>query len=311
MAVSGHDGDRLAGLEDGTAGRNAPQVDIVGDGSADPERPSWPHGARLLVAAALVVLALGAVAVVATLSDPHRLGVAFSGGGRTAGPTVTVAADPGGLGAAAATSAQPANGQVQTAPLAGRRRASFELVDGLTGFDLRVDDLGEELYRIGAPAGSGRRPRPEVLGDRVLLRLEPGDRPGPGTVEVVLNARVTWRLRLAGGVSEQRIDLTGARLAGVELVGGSARTDLRLPRVTGTVTVRLTGGVNRFDLQVPGSPPVRVRVAAGAGAVAIYDQRSDGVAAGSLLGSPGWDRSVDRVYVDLVAGANTVNVAGD
>jgi hypothetical protein len=52
---------------------------------------------------------------------------------------------------------------------------------------------------------------------------------------------------------------------------------------------------------VPGDVPVRVRAAAGAGSVVLRDDRRVGVAAGALLSQPGWDRSVDRLYVDMVA----------
>lgn len=34
------------------------------------------------------------------------------------------------------------------------------------------------------------------------------------------------------------------------------------------------------------------------------------MAAGELISSPSWDRAADRLYVDLVAAANTVTVAG-
>lgn len=271
--------------------------DLTGPGSG------WSGAARLLVAAAVLVVALGVVAVVVTLSHPARLGVAFSGGA----PTVTAPEDrhqPGGVGAA-----EVAAEETLTAPRGDRRRADFELADGLTSFTLRAADLGDDLYRVSAPDGAGVTPRPEVTGDRVRLRVQENGRPGPAAVEVVLNSRVTWRLRLVGGVSEQQLDLGAARLAGIELVGGASRTGLRLPPLSGALTVRMTGGVSELTVIVPGGPPARVRVAAGAGSVAVYDDHRTGVAAGQLVSSPGWDRSRDRLYLDLVAGANTVSVA--
>ncbi|MEH0843771.1 hypothetical protein V6U81_15410 [Micromonospora sp. CPCC 205711] len=289
-----------------TAGEQRPEpvVEVSGE-TVDEPRPSWPRGARLLAAAAVLVVGLGAVAVVATLANPDRLGVAFSGG-RGGLPSDTVGAEPGGAGAA-----EPAAERIGTAPLAGRRRATFELVDGVTAVRLRTEDLGDELYRISAPVDSGVLPRPEVLGDRVQLRVEKSDRPGRDAVDVVLNSRLVWRLRLVGGATEHLLDLTGTRLAGVELIGGATRVDLRLPEVTGTLTVRMSGGVNQFAVRAPGSPPVRIRAASGAGGITLYGDRREGVAAGQLISSPNWDRSVARIYLDLVAGANTVTVAGD
>ena len=152
-------------------------------------------------------------------------------------------------------------------------------------------------------------PRPQLVGDRVRLRIEENGRPGPAAVEVVLNSRVTWRLRLIGGVSEQRLDLGDARLSGIDLVGGASRTRLLLPRLNGSLTVRMTGGVSELTVTVPGGPPVRVRVAAGAGSLTVYDERHGGIAAGDLVSSPGWDRATERLYLDLAAGANAVGGA--
>ncbi|GAB3183430.1 hypothetical protein FHX75_111634 [Micromonospora palomenae] len=286
-----------------------PVVEVTGE--PPPDGPSWPRGARLLTAAAIVVLALGALAVTVTLANPDRLGVAFSGG--RGAPTST--GEPGGAGAAeaeqAAEEAQAAAEESLTAPVAGRRRATFELVDGVSAFRLRTGELGDELYRITSPGDSGVVPRPEVLGDRVRLHLDGSGRSGAGSVDVVLNSRLVWRLRLVGGVSAHQLDLRQARLAGVDMVGGASRIDLSLPPTAGTLTVRMTGGVSQFTIRAPGTPPVRVRAASGAGGVTVYDDRHDGLAVGETVSSPNWDRAVDRIYVDLVGGANRVTIGAE
>ncbi|WP_405433179.1 hypothetical protein [Micromonospora sp. NBC_00617] len=262
----------------------------------------WSVGARLLLAAAVVVLVLGASAVVVIIADPYRLGQAYSGApdGVQSDGTRPDGTRPG---------ADAAADQTMTTPLAGRQKATFVLADGLSSFDLRVADLGDDLYRISSPAGSGVAVRPVVQGETVRLGVVATGTSEGRAARVLLSERVAWRLRLEGGVGEQVLDLAQARLLGVDLVGGSARTDLILPPVNGgTTTVRLTGGVNRFDIRVPGTPPVRVRVGAGAGSVAVREERWAGVAAGALLSTPGWDRSTNRLFLDLVAGAGTVTV---
>ncbi|TCB94382.1 hypothetical protein E0H26_21930 [Micromonospora zingiberis] len=259
----------------------------------------------MLAAAAVVVLGLGATAVVVILSDPHRLGLVFTGDG----PPPPVTAEPegtSGLGGAARAAAERPE-EVRTAPRDGRQRATFELVDGVTRFDLRLADLGEELYRITSPAESDARPRPELAGDRLRLRL-PRDGDGPGEVEVLLNSRVTWGLRITGGATDRRLDLTAGRLSDLEFAGGATRTELRLPRPTGGLVVRVTGGVNLLDVTVVGGAPVRVRANAGAGAVQVYDERHGGMPAATVVESPGWGHSADRVFLDLVAGAHLVTV---
>ncbi|MDG4809791.1 hypothetical protein O7634_23820 [Micromonospora sp. WMMD1120] len=296
----------------------------------------WSVGARLLTAAAAVVLILGTAAVVVIIAQPQRLGMTYSStpdGGQPDG------ARPDGDAAGADAES------TVTAPLAGWRTGAFVLADGLTSFDLQVADLGDDLYRISSPAGSAVAARPAVLGGTVRLGVVDTGASGARTVRVLLNERVEWRLRLAGGVGSQRLDLTRARLLGVELAGGSARTEVLLPPITPaavaspasaggpatagrpaaagttaaarnsagpgnptTMTVRLTGGTSQLDVRVPGETPVRVRVGAGAGSVSVREARWDGVAAGTLLGTPGWDRATERVFLDLVAGANSVTV---
>ncbi|MGV9213050.1 hypothetical protein ACTFTM_14430 [Micromonospora sp. RB23] len=250
-------------------------------------------GARLLLTAAAVVLVLGAMAVAVVVSDPYRLGQTQSDTG--AHDTRQDAA--------------AASDQTMTAPLADRQTATFVLADGLTSFDLRVTDLGDDLYRVSSPSGTGVAARPVLDGGTVRLGLVAAGPSEGRAVRVLLSDRVVWRLRLEGGVSDQVLDLTRARLLGVDLAGGSARTDLILPPVDrGALTVRLTGGTSRLSIRVPGAPPVRVRASAGAGSVVVRDERWNGVAAGALLSTPGWDRSPNRVFLDLVAGVDAVTV---
>ncbi|WP_433319170.1 hypothetical protein ACQP0U_13670 [Micromonospora sp. CA-269861] len=317
------------------------------------------------MAAAVVVLLLGAAAIAVIVADPDRLGMTYSGqpdgtrpdgtrpdgtrpdgtgpdgtrpdgtgpdgtrpegtrpgdGGRSGGVADPDAAGGrrGGAGAAAE--------QMLTAPLAGRQKGAFVLADGLSSFELRVAELGDDLYRISTPAGSGVAGRPAVQGETVRLDLVESGTRGPRAVRVLLNERVAWRVHLVGGVSSQVLDLTRARLLGVELAGGSSRTEILLPPITAagpgdpagpssgspasTLTVRLTGGTSQLDVRVSGETPVRVRAGAGAGSVVVRDDRWDGVAAGSVLGTPGWDRSATRLYLDLVAGANSVLVSSN
>ncbi|MFE0526866.1 hypothetical protein ACFW0V_04645 [Micromonospora parva] len=308
------------------------------------------------MAAAVVVLLLGAAAVAVIVADPGRLGMTYSSqpdgarldgtapdgtrpdgtrpdgtppdgtghdgtrpgdGGRPGDGADPDARDgrPGGAGAAAE--------QLLTAPLDGWRKGTFVLADGLTSFELRVGELGEDLYRISIPAGSGVAGRPTVRGETARLDLVESGTRGPRAVRVLLNERVAWRLHLVGGVSSQVLDLSRARLLGVDLAGGSSRTEILLPPITaagaddlagptsGGLTVRLTGGTSQLDVRVPGETPVRVRAGVGAGSVVVRDERWDGVAAGSVLGTPGWDRSAERLYLDLVAGANSVIVSSN
>lgn len=142
-------------------------------------------------------------------------------------------------------------------------------------------------------------------GGRVRLFLDDG---APPAVAVVLSSRVRWDLRIGGGTDMSTIDLSGARLSAVDLSGGAGRIVLRLPRPDGTLTVLLSGGVNRFDVHTAGGVPVRVRLGSGAGQVVLDGTSHNGVAAGALFASDHWDAAVDRIDLDAVAGMSAMTV---
>nr|BFE72912.1 hypothetical protein GCM10020092_062130 [Actinoplanes digitatis] len=103
-------------------------------------------------------------------------------------------------------------------------------------------------------------------------------------------------------------DLSGAEVDGVEFVGGATRIDLTLPEPDGTLPIRMSGGVNRFEVYTGGKVPVRVRTRQGAGQVRLDGRTDDGVARGASFLSPGWAKSTDRIDLDAVAGVGTLRV---
>ncbi|MEU7908751.1 hypothetical protein [Actinoplanes sp. NPDC049118] len=193
-------------------------------------------------------------------------------------------------------------------PARGRTDASFELVSDTATIDLRTAALGGDLYRITTPDGSGVVPRAAIGDDGVRLFLDDNGERGDAAVTVVLSAEVRWRLRITGGVKRGVFDLSGAEVDGVELAGGATRIDLTLPKPDGTLPIRMSGGVNRFEVRTGGRVPVRVRTREGAGQVRLDGRTDDGVARGASFLSPDWEDSTDRIDLDAVAGVGTLRV---
>jgi hypothetical protein len=248
-------------------------------------------GRRALVIAAIagVVLLAGAVIALDQRTEPPR-----ATGGQ---PTEWAAATPADRGHAA------------SAALDGRTEAGFDLVDGASAISLRTADLGGELYRVSTAAGDGAHPRTADQDGRIRLFLDRG--PGQnGPVQIVLSSRVRWSLRIGGGTNLSTIDLSGARLGEVDLSGGAGHIDLTLPPPDGTLTVRMTGGVSRFDVHTADLAPVRVRVGSGAGSVVLDGQSHAGVAAGAEFAPARWKDTVNRIDVDAVAGMSALTIDG-
>jgi hypothetical protein len=258
-----------------------------------PSNAPAPGGRRALLIAAIVgvVLLAGAVVALDQRTDPA--------GATGARPTEWTAP--------AADKAD--GGHTASASLNGRTEAGFDLVDGASAISLRIADLGGDLYRISTPPGDGALPRTADQDGRVRLFLD--RKPGPnGPVQILLASRVRWNLRIAGGTKLSTIDLSGAKLGDVDLRGGSDHIDLTLPPPDGTLTVRMTGGVSRFDVHTANLAPVRVRVGSGAGSVVLGGKSHSGVGPGAEFTQARWNDTVNRIDVDAVAGMAKLTVEG-
>jgi hypothetical protein len=244
----------------GTPNKNAP--------TAAPRRPRGVMWATVAMVFVVLVGGAGAVLIVSGKGDALT-SVLRSGAGSSVGRTAT-------------------------APLDGRTEASFELVTGTTKVTLRSEDLGSDLYRITTAADSGTVPRPVVDANRVQLHLAPDGDGASGNVEVVLAAKVTWSLRFTGGADEQRIDLGGGKVSGIDVIGGARRVELTLPTPAGTVPVRVTGAVDEFVVRAPANSPVRVHLDSGAKTVAAGEKTQRDVPPGSTFTPRNWQ--VDNRY---------------
>jgi hypothetical protein len=205
-------------------------------------------------------------------------------------------------------SVAPARGKTVSAPVRDRVKAGFELVSDTLIIDLRAAELGDDLYRITTPEKSSVVPRAQLGAAGVKLFLDDNGERGDAAVIVLLNADVRWSMRITGGVKAGVFDLSAAKVDGVDFAGGAARIDLTLPRPDGTLPIRLSGGVNRFEVSTDQGVPVRVRTRRGAGQVKLDGRTDDGVARGASFLSPDWADSENRIDLDAVAGVGTLRV---
>jgi hypothetical protein len=200
------------------------------------------------------------------------------------------------------------SGDAVSGPVNGRESARFELVDGAGSVRLRADDLGDDLYRVTTPAGSGVTPTVEEADGAVRLHLPAGEHGSPAEVTIVLNNAVRWTLQMDGGTAQTTVDLTGASVDGVDLHGGASRIDLTLPVPTSVVPVRMTGGVDQFLMKLAGATPVRVQVQSGAGQVTLAGATHKGIAPGQSFTANGWGNGEAGFDVQAVAGMSALTV---
>lgn len=195
------------------------------------------------------------------------------------------------------------NGSDKTAvsgPLEGRTVATFELLAATDRVRLSIADLGTDLYRISAADGAGIRPNPDVSEDRLTLDLARDDAGAGGEVEVVLAAKVRWTLRFSGYAAERIVDLSGGRISRIEMVGGTRRAEMTLAEASGTVPMKITGGVEELVLRSPADSPVRVKVGGGAGTVTAGSRTLRDLPPGATLTPKDW-QNANRYDVEAVS----------
>jgi hypothetical protein len=200
-----------------------------------------------------------------------------------------------------------AKGKTATAPLGGRRTAAFELVAATGKANVKTADLGEDLYRITAAGDSGAVPSAAVSKNQVKLQLTPDGDGATGDVDVLLSSKVRWSLRFTGGADEQVVDLSGGQVAGIDVIGGSRRFELSLPKATGTVPVHVTGAIEDLSIQSPQGSPVRVQMQGGAKTVAAGKVTLRDVKPGSTLTPKDW-KVANRYDVDAAAWLTLLSV---
>ncbi|WP_123678591.1 hypothetical protein [Couchioplanes caeruleus] len=198
---------------------------------------------------------------------------------------------------------------VQAGALHGRTAAFLTVRDAASRVEVRLAELPGLLYRVTTPADSGLAPQVTGVAGRVRLALVPTGADGPDTVEVLLNRRVRWDLRLPAGAGEHHLDLASGRVRRLE-ISGAGLVSMRLPPPVGSVPITLTGTVGELAVAVPAGTAVKLRLRAGAGLVAVPWAARVPAPPGTSLAPPGWSAAGSRYQVDAAAEVGSVTVWG-
>ncbi|MEV0895762.1 hypothetical protein [Actinoplanes sp. NPDC049802] len=273
----------------GARDQRAPGADqpvVWGDAPAAPAAATRPRQSRL-VTAGMTFLGVVALAVVALTGVVY-----YTGENNQISDMLQLGGD---------------DQRVVTGPLEARTLATFEMLAATDRVRLSIADLGSDMYRISAPEGAGIRPSAEFRDDRLRVDVARDTAGTGGEVEVVLSAKVRWTIRFSGYSAERIVNLSEGRIRGIELVGGTRRAEMTLADASGTVPMKITGGIEELILRAPSGSPVRIKVGGGAGTVTAGSRTLKDVAPGSTLTPKGW-ASGDRYDVDAVAPVTLLTV---
>ena len=194
------------------------------------------------------------------------------------------------------------------APLGSASSGRLMFARGATNVTLSVDPLMEELFRARFDG-----PLPEVHaqdGD-VTIRYPRTFHPfewRKRAAEVTLNRSIPWGIEFRGGLSGLDADLSGLGLGSFEVIGGASKVAVTLPRPSGTVPVRVSGGSSNVPINRPAGVAVRVRVSGGATGLALDDQHFGAIGGETRLQTPDYEGAADRYDVEVSGGASGLTV---
>jgi hypothetical protein len=155
-------------------------------------------------------------------------------------------------------------------------------------------------------------PRVRRRGSTITVRyprLRPLDGPcREYSGEVMLGARVSWRIEFRGGVSRLAADLGGLELDSFGVEGGAGRVELRLPKPSGSIPVYFRGGASDVAVHRLSGVATRLRVSGGATNL-TFDEQLFGVIGDEIDSqTPDYDDASDRYDIVITGGANSLSV---
>jgi hypothetical protein len=208
---------------------------------------------------------------------------------------------------------QAAAGQHFSAPRGAHTEGRLEFTRGAAHLTMHGASM-EELFRAHF-----NQPVPSVTVDGGTVtvqypRFSPSGWLRPGAQwggKVTLNRDMAWHIAVRGGVAYLDADLRDLRLEALELGQGASQVEVRLPRPTGVVPVRIRGGASQVSVRRPAGVPVQLRVGGGV-ADLTFDNQEFGAVGGRLrLESPQADDAADRYEIEIASGAAHLEIRAE
>jgi hypothetical protein len=125
--------------------------------------------------------------------------------------------------------------------------------------------------------------------------------------QMTLNNDVSWELSIRGGVAHLDADLRHLQLEALEVGQGASRLELRLPRPSGMVPVRIGGGASHVRIRRPAGTPARLRIGRGV-ADLTFDEQEFGSVGGRLRLESRHAAEDSGYEIEISGGASHVQV---
>jgi TetR/AcrR family tetracycline transcriptional repressor len=182
-------------------------------------------------------------------------------------------------------------------PRGNLTHARLVIERGGVDLTLNADPTLATLYQMTA---EGRAPEVTMEGDIVRVFRRYGPR---GALHLTLAGAVRWEIVIRGGVSRLSANLSGSRLASLEIMGGLDHAVIQLAQPEGVVPIRMSADTNRLRVERPPTAAIRARLNHGGSRVTLDGAHLGSVGNGTELESPNYSAARDR-YDVVIGGAS-------
>jgi len=126
--------------------------------------------------------------------------------------------------------------------------------------------------------------------------------------DLTINATIPWSIEMRGGVSSFEADLSQVQLTGLDLRGGVSLFWAILPEPSGTVLIRIVGGISDMTMHRPDSIPVRVQVKGGIGSLVLDDQHFGAMGGQPRLETAGFKEATNRYEIQISGSVSKLSI---
>ena len=195
-----------------------------------------------------------------------------------------------------------------TVPLGSITHGRLQFTRGAANVVLLADSSMGDLYRARF---DGPPPEVHAREGAVTVRYPRTFHPfdwRKRTAEVTLNPAIPWQIEFHGGLSRLDADLSVLELGSFEVTGGASGVAVTLPRPSGTVAVRVSGGASDVTIHRPEGVAARIRVGRGVSKLAFDEQRFGAIGGETRLQTIDYDGAADRYDLEVTGGASKLSI---
>jgi hypothetical protein len=195
-----------------------------------------------------------------------------------------------------------------TVPLGSITHGRLQFTRGAANVVIRADSSMGDLYRARF---DGPPPEVHARDGAVTVRYPRTFHPfdwRKRTAEVTLNPAIPWQIEFHGGLSRLDADLSVLELGSFEVTGGASGVAVTLPRPSGTIAVRVSGGASDVSIHRPEGVAAGIRVGRGVSKLAFDEQRFGAIGGETRLQTIDYDGAADRYDLEVTGGASELSI---